>query len=454
MTAVDTPALDLAQLVADRSIDTVIAAFADPYGRLMGKRIPAGYFAEHVAQGEVHACDYLLTADVELQPLPGFAFSSWEAGYGDMVLKPVLSTLRLTPWFEKSALVLCDLQRHGGRPIEESPRRILQQQIASCRSYGFDPLMASELEFFAFKGTCLELQASGFRPLVTTTPYIIDYDILGTSHDEALLRDIRNLMPLARIDIEGSKGEWGCGQHEVNLAYCGALEMADRHVVFKQGVKQLALKHGVAATFMAKVARDMAGSSCHIHVSLLDAQGNNAFWDGTTQKPAALFEHFLAGCMEHARQQALLFAPLVNSYKRYQSTSFAPISVAWDVDNRTCGFRVVGHGPSLRIENRMPGADVNPYLAFAATLAAGLDGIERKLPLPAPTCGNAYQTPGVARLPTTLADAVQLFASSEFARRALGPAVADHYLRLAQLEQANYDSQVTDWEIKRYFERV
>ena len=444
------------ELMIDKGeIDTVVAAFPDPFGRLMGKRIPARFFAEQHLQknSPIHACDYLLTADVELEPLPGFAFSSWEQGYGDMGLVPDMQTLRLVPWLEGSALVLCDLVDHHGAPVPVSPREILKAQIRACEKKGFSPMMASELEFFLFRGDLRTIRQGGFRDMEPSTDHIIDYDILGTTADEPLLREIRQQMPLAGIPIESSKGEWGKGQHEVNFVYGGALEMADRHVVFKQGVKLLAARHEVSATFMAKVSEKMAGSSCHIHTSLL-SQDKNVFWDETSKQPSAAFGHFLAGCMKRARELSLFFAPNPNSYKRYQSTSFAPVSVAWGTDNRTCGFRAVGQGLGTRIENRIPGADANPYLAFAATLAAGLDGMEHKLQPDAPVEGNAYQTEGIERVPVTLPEAILSFEASELARKALGEQVVEHYLHLARHEQAGLDRFVTDWELKRYFERI
>ncbi len=446
--------IDLEALVQNGKVDTVITAFVDPYGRLMGKRSPARYFLEQLQTGKIHACDYLLTCDMELEPLPGFEFSSWDSGYGDMAMQPDLSTLCQIPWMPATALVLCDLFRTDGSPAEPSPRRILQRQLAACKELGFVPQMASELEFFLFQGNYQEQAERGFAKLQPTTSYLIDYHILGTSKDEELLRDIRNLMPLAGIPVESSKGEWGRGQHEVNLVYTDALTMADKHVIFKDGVKLLAEKHGRSATFMAKVAHEMAGSSCHIHLSLQDLDGHNLFWDPQNEQPSALFESFLAGCMHHAAHLSIFFAPQVNSYKRYRAASFAPTAIAWDTDNRTCGFRVVGHGASLRIENRMPGADVNPYLAFAATLAAGLDGVAQKRPLAERVVGNAYQTEGVEKAPSTLYQALQCLSAGTLAQEAFGADVVAHYRKLAENEQAFFDNIVTNAERARYFERI
>ena len=453
MTVPDTH-LDLEALVEDGKIDTVIAVFPDHIGRLMGKRLRAEFFLEAVCDKVMHACNYLLTADLELEPLPGFSLASWDQGYGDFAMRPDPSTLRLVPWSPGSALVICDLLHEDGSPVEESPRQILKRQIEACAELGLTPMMASELELYLFKGTAETLAEGGFRDLVPTTPYLIDYHILGTQRDEPYLREVRAAMAQARIEVEGSKGEWGKGQHEINLRYCDALEMADRHVVFKEGAKILARQYGLSASFMAKVNHAMAGSSCHIHTSLVNRNGRNVFWDEATEGASDTFRHFLAGCLKHARDVTLLYAPNVNSYKRYQASSFAPKNLAWADDNRTCGFRVIGGGSSYRIENRIPGADVNPYLAFAATLASGLDGLSQELELQPPASGNAYQDVVTEQVPTTLIRATEAFAASSFAREAFGPKVASHYARLARREQAIFDATVTDLEVSRYFERI
>lgn len=454
MQQLENPLDRLAGWIDGAEVDTVIAAFPDLYGRLMGKRIPARYFLDKIARAEVHACDYLLTCDMELEPLPGFAFASWDNGYGDMVMKPDLATLRPVPWYEGSALVLCDLFDHQGRPVEQSPRRLLQRQVENCRRAGMLPVLASELEFYLLRGGPEELARAGFRGVEPTTDYLIDYHILGTARDEPLLRQVRNLMPRAGIVVESSKGEWGRGQHEVNLQYCHALEMADRHVVFKEGVKVLAARQGLTATFMAKLARDLAGSSCHIHASLRDGDGNNAFWDRAAGKPTATFRHFLAGCLAQARHLALFFAPNPNSYKRYRSASFAPVSIAWDYDNRTCGFRVVGRGQALRIENRIPGADINPYLAFAAVLAAGLDGIKRKLEPPEPVKGNAYSDASTARVPRSVPEALHALEAGSLAIKAFGPEVVEHLGHWVEQEHSMLEDLVSDRERLRYLERI
>jgi glutamine synthetase len=447
--------MDSERLIAEHELDTVAVAFADPYGRLMGKRVPAAVYLERLRDGGLHVCDYLLCADIELEPLPGFAFSSWESGYGDMVLQPDRGTLRCTPWLPGSALVLCDVVDHQGQPVTVAPRQVLRRQLERLAERGLQPQMASELEFYTFRGSYREIADRGHRDLEPTTSYIVDYHLLGTSPDEALMHALREQMPEAGVPIESSKGEWGRGQHEVNLVYCDALTMADRHLVFKEGTKLLAQQHGVSATFMAKVATDMAGSSCHIHTSLVDAHGRNAFWDEAAGAPSALFGHFLAGCMAHARELGWFFAPLVNSYKRYQATSFAPTRVVWGEDNRTCGFRVVGHGQNLRIENRIPGADVNPYLAYAATLAAGLAGIEAAREPPPPVRDNAYtDAAGGEQVSATFQEAIAALRDSRLARTAFGEEVWQHYLHFAECEQAACERWISDWEIQRYFERI
>lgn len=446
--------VDLAELVESGAVDTMIVAFPDHLGRLMGKRLSAGYYLDRVARSGVHACNYLLASDMELNPLAGFRLASWEQGYGDFKLKPDPSTVRVTPWLDGTACVLCDIFAEDGRPVEESPRRMLRRQIEEAEAMGFVPEAASELEFFLFKDGYEDLASNGYRFMKPTTDYIIDYYILGTTADEALLRQIRNEMNTAGIMVEGSKGEWGKGQHEVNLAHCGVLEMADRHVLFKEGVKLLAARHSVSATFMAKVHPSMAGSSCHLHTNLKHMDGSNAFWDQEKDEPSEIFRWFLAGCMEYARHLSLFFAPTVNSYKRYQAISFAPVSVAWGPDNRTCGFRTVGKGSSFRIENRIPGADVNPYLAFAATLAAGLAGIRKKLDLRPPTPGNAYTTEGVERVPSTFVGAIGALSEGSMAKEVFGAECVEHYLHMACLEQAALDCHVTDWELARYFQRI
>ncbi len=432
------------------AVDTVVVAFPDHLGRLMGKRLCLRHFLDHVAGSGVEACNYLLAADVELTPLPGFPSIGWHKGYGDFHLVPDLATLRPAPWFEGSAVVLCDLQDGQGRPVAVAPRQILKNQLDALAAEGRRVEAASELEFYLFDAPYSE---AGGGPLAEpTTAYIVDYDLLGTSRDEPVLRRIRNSMNAAGVTVEGSKGEWGRGQHEVNLAHAPALEAADRHVLFKQGVKVLAAEAGLSATFMAKPATELAGSSCHLHVNLLDSEGRNLFWDesGATR----LFRSFVAGCTAYLPELALFLAPTVNSYKRFRSGTFAPVNLAWGYDNRTCGLRVVGKGQSFRVEVRVAGADANPYLALAAILTAGMQGVQEQLEPPDPVPGNAYELENVARLPSSLAEAADRLRESTLARRAFGSEVVGHYARLAELEQAEADRHVTDWERRRYFERI
>jgi len=445
--------LDLGTLRAS-GVDTIAVAFPDQCGRLLGKRLPIDYFgAQMEREGLLHVCNYLLATDIELEPLQGFEIASWEKGYGDFALQPDPATLRLTRWYPGGAIVICNLLHEDGRPVEQSPRRILERQVSIFNERGLFPKMASELEFYLFKGTYDEMAERSYRDMVPSTRYIIDYSIQGTSGDEEFLRKVRSAMTEARIVVEGTKGEWGKGQHELNLEYCDAIEMADRHIIFKDGLRRIAMNSGIAATFMAKVSHEMAGSSCHIHVSMKDDKGRNAFWDDATEAPSAFFRAFLAGLMAHTQSLTLFFAPTINSYKRYRASTFAPVCIAWGSDNRTCGFRTVGHGQSFRIENRIPGADVNPYMAFAAMLAAGLDGVERELEPPEPISRNAYMMDEVPRVPTSLREAIDAMEAGEFPRRAFGDEVINHYLRLAKLEYQNFSGKVTDWELIRYFER-
>ena len=442
----------VAKILESADIDTVMVALADHNGRLMGKRLTARHFLDHVVGGGVEACDYLLAADIELEPLPGFRSFGWHKGYGDFHLAPDLSTFRVVPWFESSALVLCDVTDEEGRPVEVAPRRILRRQLERAAERGFFVDAATELEFYLFDGSYRDL-VEGLLP-EPTTDHIIDYDLLGTSADEPVLRRIRNAMNQADVPVEGSKGEWGRGQHEVNLAHGPALLTADRHVVFKQGVKAIAGQEGRAATFMAKPATDMAGSSCHIHVNLRDGNGTNAFCPKEGDGPSDVFNGFVAGLVRHLGDLGLFLAPTVNSYRRYQSKTFAPVNLAWAWDNRTAGLRVVGHGSSLRVECRVAGADANPYLALAAIVAAGLAGIDDGLELPAPVEGNAYEMSGLPTMATSLGASAARLKASSLASDAFGADVVEHYAHLAELEQAEADRQVTDWEVRRYFERI
>ncbi len=448
---------DLRREVAQGGIDTVIAAMVDMQGRLMGKRVTGGFFVDEVAGDGVHACSYLLGCDVEMEPLPGYRLTSWGTGYHDFHLRPDLSTLRRIPWLERTALVLCDVCDDAGAPVPESPRQLLQAQVARAEQAGVLPMMASELEFYLFRDTYERAREKHYHDLAPYGQYAEDYHILQGTREEWLIRQIRNHAVAADVPVEFSKGEWGPGQHEINLRYAPPVDMADRHTLLKQAVKEIAAANGVAVTFMAKWRADVAGSSCHVHSSLWDRAGTRNLFhragaDGADMPD--LFRHYLGGQIEGARQLAYFFAPYVNSYKRYVAGTFAPVFAVWSRDNRTCGFRVIGDGGSLRVENRIPGADVNPYLAFAAMIAAGLWGIERRVEPPPRVDGDAYRVEGLRRVPETLREALDELARSEIARAAFGDRVVEHYLHTGRLEQQAYDRAVTCWELARNFERI
>jgi glutamine synthetase len=456
---------DLRRLVSAGVVDTVLVAFPDPFGRLVGKRFRAPFFLDPVAKHGTHGCNYLLTVNMEMDPLEGFRVASWERGFGDFVFQPDLSTLRLLPWQPGSALVLCDLAREDGSVVEEAPRSVLKRQLARLAKLGFACECASELEFYLFNQSYHAAHAAGYRDLQPSSDYRIDYHLMQPTRDEALMRAIREGMTAARVPVESSKGEWSRGQHEINFTHAAPLAMADMHALFKQGVREMAEQHGKSVTFMAKVAPGEAGNSCHIHMSLWKG-AKTLFWDERRKnsKPktrntkhetgSPLFRQFLGGLMKYSPELCLFFGPTINSYKRYQPGSWAPTRMAWAVDNRTTGFRVVGHGGSFRIENRMPGADANPYLAFAAMLAAGLAGVEQRLDCGAEYHGNAYVDAELPRLPSSLRDATDLFEKSRLARAAFGDDVVDFYTRHARLEQQAFSDAVTDWEKQRYFERI
>jgi glutamine synthetase len=445
----------LERLVAEDAIDTVLVAFPDMAGRLVGKRVTAPVFVEQVARGGMHACNYLLAVDIDMQPMPGYRMASWAKGYGDFHAVPDATTLRRIPWLEKTALVLCDLEDLEGRPIEESPRRVLARQVERAAALGFRLKLASELEFVLFRDSYESARRKRYFDLEPIGWYAEDYHIFQTTKEEFLHREIRNGMAGAGIVVECSKGEWSPGQQEINLRYGDPLPTADDHVVYKNGAKEIAYAKGVSITFMAKYDMSQAGSSFHLHSSLWDAAGaRNLFHDDAAPEGSALFRHWVAGQMALARELSYFFAPYVNSYKRYQAGTFAPTRIAWGWDNRTTGFRVCGHGPSLRIENRLPGADANPYLAFAATIAAGLHGIERQLEPPPLFRGNAYEDPALPRVPGSMREAVAALEGSVFAREFLGEQVYEHYLHTARLELEAYDQVVTHWELERNFERI
>jgi glutamine synthetase len=450
---------EIRDLIDGGQIDTVLMVFSDLQGRLMGKRLTGDYFVNDILEGEgaIHACSYLIANDMEMEPVPGYAYAGWQTGYGDLMAKPDLTTLRRIPWLEKTALVLCDAFDEVTRePVEFAPRQILRRQVERAAEAGHTIKTGSELEFYLFRDSFEEAAAKRYADLRPHSDYIMDYHVLQTTKDEYLIRQIRNGMDGAGVPVEFSKGEFGRGQHEINLRYADALEMADRHVLYKNGVKEIAALAGRAVTFMAKWSMAEAGSSFHLHSSVWDRDGSRSLmWEtGAAHHMSAVFRGWLGGLMATAHEMAWMFAPFVNSYKRYQPGSWAPTAIAWGEDNRTCGFRVIGEHAGHRVESRIPGADANPYLAFAATIAGGLHGIENGIEPPPMFRGNAYEATDVPRVPMSLHAAVDAFAASKVARRAFGDAVFEHLLNCAVQEQAVFDNRcVTDWELARYFER-
>lgn len=429
------------------SIDTVLLAITDMQGRLQGKRIAADHFVRHVAEHAAEACDYLLAVDVDMDTVGNFASSSWDTGYGDFELRPDLSTLRAVPWHRSTAFCMADIAAHGGSPVEVSPRRILQRQLQRLVDHGWHANAATELEFMLFEDSYEQAWDSGYRGLKPANRYNVDYSLLGTSRVEPLIGRIRREMAAAGLSVENSKGECNAGQHEINFRYSDALRTADDHAFFKNGAKEIAAQEGVSLTFMAKYD-ELEGNSCHVHLSLAGADGSSVF----SARPE-IFDRFVAGQLQCLRELTLLHAPNINSYKRFVDGSFAPTTVAWGRDNRTCAFREVGHGAARRIECRVPGADTNPYLSLAALIAAGLHGVENELPLEPPFEGNAYRSDR-QQVPRRLREARDLFAAGEVARAAFGDAVVDHYVNSADVELAAFESAVTDWERVRGFERL
>jgi glutamine synthetase len=447
----------LGELVAEEQIETVVVAFTDHYGRLCGKRYDAEMFVAEAAESGTHGCDYLLTTDMEMEPVRGYKFANWELGYGDFHLVPDLGTLRVASWLDKTALVLCDVKSEKTHDyVTIAPRSVLRKQVEAARAAGFTSFAASELEYYLFTNGYRDAAALGFRDLEPAGWYLEDYQILQGTRTEAYHSAARRHLKQSGVPVENSKGEWGLGQHELNVRYAEILEMADRHVVYKQCLKEVADAMGLSVTFMAKFASDRAGSSCHIHLSLWRG-GRNAFAGDDEFGPvrcSEVFRHFLGGWIARVPDVMPFYAPTVNSYKRYVDASWAPTRLAWSYDNRTAGFRVVGRDQSLRIECRIPGADANPYLAFAASLASGLDGIANKTEPPACFVGDIYAAKDLPRVPYTLQEAADTFASSDFARRAFGADVVEHYAHFFRTEQAAYNAAVTDWERRRYFERI
>ncbi|HYX85563.1 MAG TPA: glutamine synthetase family protein [Gaiellales bacterium] len=446
--------LTLDELRADverGDIDTVLLVMTDMQGRLMGKRLHAPFFCDEVAGHGAEGCYYLLTVDVDMQPVQGFEMASWETGYGDFVFRPDMATLRRIPWLERTALVVCDLEWQDGAPVAPSPRQVLRRQLDRLAERGYTASVGSELEFFLFRETYDSARAKRYHDLTPANPYNVDYSILGTTMVEDVIRPIRLGMAGAGIRVENSKGECNFGQHEVNFRFADALTMADNHAIYKNGAKEIAHRNGYALSFMAKYD-EREGNSCHIHCSLWE-DGRPGFADGDGH-PTELFRRFLAGQLAATRELTLLFAPNVNSYKRYAWGSFAPTTLVWGVDNRTCAFRAVGHGPSLRMESRLAGADANPYIAFAAIIAAGLHGIDAGLELEDAYPGNAYDAAGRPRVPSSLGEAIALLEGSTLAREAFGDQVVDHYLHYARTERRAFEAAVTDWERFRSFERM
>ncbi|WP_166866146.1 glutamine synthetase family protein [Salinibacterium sp. ZJ70] len=446
--------LDLDELetrIQTQAIDTVIVAFPDMQGRLIGKRVSARLFLEEVVEHGAEACNYLLAVDVEMNTVDGYRLSSWETGYGDMVLRPDFDSLRVIPWQPGTALVMAELTMVDGTPIRQSPRAILQAQLDRLAERGLTAFVGTELEFIVFDDGYREAWRKGYRDLTPASDYNIDYAILASTRMEPLMRDIRLGMDGAGMYCEGVKGECNLGQQEIAFRFTEALATCDNHTIYKNGAKEIADAHGKALTFMAKFD-EREGNSCHIHLSLRDADGAPVMAGDGAHGFSPLMEHWIAGILATMRELTLFSAPTINSYKRFVAGSFAPTAIAWGIDNRTCALRVVGHGPSLRVENRVPGGDVNPYLAVAAIIAGGLYGIEHELELEPMLAGNAY-TSGAPRVPASLRDAAELFESSVVARDAFGADVVEHYLNNAGIEIAAFDAAVTDWERIRSFER-
>jgi glutamine synthetase len=446
----------LKEAVARGEIDTVLVAAIDMQGRLMGKRFHAAFFVSN-GYKETHCCNYLLAVDMEMNTVPGYKSAGWEQGYGDYVMKPDLSTLRALPWLPGTALCLSDLlDHHTQEEVTVSPRAILKKQVARARAMGFEPMMATELEFYIFENAYENLRDGGLAALKPISGYNEDYHLFQTSKEESLMRDVRNGLYAAGIPIENTKGEADAGQHEVNYKYSDALDTADNHVIIKQGVKEIAHTKGKSVTFMAKYDHRKAGSSSHVHQSLWTLDGKPAFYDhDDPHGMSATMKHFVAGQLAHAQEITTFLAPYVNSYKRFTIGMFAPTKAVWSADNRTAGFRVCGeHTKAVRVECRIPGSDVNPYLCCAALLAAGLSGIEAKMDLEPEMKGDMYHAAGVREIPKNLREAAALLNTSTMLRAALGDDVVDHYHHAAQWEIAETDRVVTDFELQRLLERA
>ncbi|MBI3781780.1 MAG: glutamine synthetase [Deltaproteobacteria bacterium] len=452
---------ELRALVASGEIETVLTVFPDLYGRLVGKRITGHFFCNEILGHGMHVCDYLLACDMEMDPVPGYRFASWADGYGDVHCVPDVNTLRRASWLDKTALVLCDVfDEERETLVDVAPRSILKRQIERASALGLRAFGASELEFFILRETYESAHRKSFENLETFGWYVEDYHTLQGLKVEKLVGAIRRHLDGSGVPVEFSKGEWGPGQHEINVRYAEFLPMADRHVVYKQLAKEVAIQQELAVTFMAKFDERHAGSSMHFHSSLWSADSGKPLFagnpplDGDLSKLPEHFRWWLGGLMHHARASTLMFAPYVNSYKRFRAGSFAPTGIAWSYDNRTAGFRIVGKGSSLRVECRIPGADANPYLAFAATLAAGLDGIENRIEPPPMFRGDVYAAAGLETVPRSLPEAIAEFEKSPLFKRAFGEAVVEHLVHFARTEQRKFDEVVTSWERRRFLERI
>jgi glutamine synthetase len=449
---------ELDELVGSGDIETVLAVFPDMYGRLLGKRFTGHYFLEAVAKGGMHACDYLLACDMEMDVIAGYRYTSWKTGYGDFHCVPDLPTLRLATWLPRTALVLCDLFDHDGQPVEVSPRRLLQRQLARALAAGFTVMSGTEIELYVFDDSYGAAREKSYHDLRPMSFYNEDYHILQGTKEEDLIGAIRRHLDQSGVPVECSKGEAGLGQQEINLCFSEALVQADRNVLYKHAAKEIAWAQDKSVTFMAKWDERRTGSSSHMHISLRDQEGRQSLFPGDRPTgPVAAsdtFRWFLGGWMKHARSLCACYSPYPTSYKRFQARSWAPVTIAWTYDNRTAGFRVVGSGPSLRIECRIAGADANPYIAYAAAIAAGLDGIRNRVEPPEVLCGDGYESSGLTRIPSTLREAIEEFEKSDLAREAFGESVASHYLHFIRTEQQKFDEVVTCWERERYFERA
>jgi glutamine synthetase len=463
MVSVDVPGMlsrdDLMRAIENGQIETVLAVFPDMYGRLLGKRVTGRFFAERAADSGYHACDYLLACDMEMDPVPGYGFTSWESGYGDFHVVPDFDTARVAAWLPNTALVLCNLETESGdAPIEVSPRRVLQRQLDRATEMGFAVMGGSEIELYAFNDSYDAARTKQYHDLETMGSYIEDYHIFQGTKEEPLIGAIRAALDGSGVPVETSKGEWGPGQQEINLEFSEALLQADRNVIYKHAAKEIAYAQNRAVSFMAKWDERYAGSSMHVHVSLWHRDGNRPAFPGDVElgpvHASDTFRHFLGGWMKHAQAFTGFYAPYVSSYKRFQAGSFAPTGIAWSYDNRTAGFRVVGHGSSLRIESRIPGADANPYFVYAAAIAAGLDGIQNRIEPDSIFSGDIYQSNDLPAVPMSLRDAIGHLERSKVARSAFGDDVVDHYLHFLRTEQRKFDEVVTCWERARFFERA